>query len=118
MGRWVVRWDTAGEHLAVWAAESASQAGTLALFGVDRHAGLVQADMPLLFVTDVLANLQFDELHLIYTSNADGKTYLVPIPQPMPTVRPTATPAPTVDVSPTPDSGASATPTDADQPGS
>lgn len=118
MGRWVVRWDAAGEHLAVWAAESASQAGTLALFGVDRHAGLVQADMPLLFVTDVLANLQFDELHLIYTSNADGKTYLVPIPQPVPTARPTATPAPTVEVSPTPDSGVSATPTDTDQPGS
>jgi hypothetical protein len=114
---WVVSWDAGGRHLAVWVAGPAgSGAGTVSLFAVDRAAGLVQTSQPLMAADNVLPNLQFDDSHLICTSNADRKTYLVPVPEMAPT--PSAIATPTPQASPTPESSAEQAPPPTDLPGS
>jgi len=78
---WQVRWDAGGLHLAIWVADQGSTTvGGLKLFSVDRTAGLVDTDLPLLAAQKVLSNMQFDSANLLYTLATDGKTYLQAVP--------------------------------------
>lgn len=84
---WQVRWDAAGLHVAIWVAEDGSTSiastsvGRLTLFSIDSAAGLVDTNEPLLAAEQVTSNIQFDNTYLVYTSAADGKTYLQAVPQ-------------------------------------
>ena len=108
---WVVDWDSTGEHVAVWVADSASRSvGVVNLFAIDRGSGRIATDGPL-FHARGLPSIQFDNGRLVYTTPAegsDGKTFLVQIP-PTPS-SPSSSPSP----SPT----ASETPSATDGPGS
>ena len=80
---WVVDWDSTGEHVAVWVADSASRSvGVVNLFAIDRGSGRIATDGPL-FHARGLPSIQFDNGRLVYTTPAegsDGKTFLVQIP--------------------------------------
>jgi hypothetical protein len=101
---WVVEWDPAGAHVAVWVADAGSQTvGVVSLFAIDRGSGLVATNGPL-FAARGLPSVQFDAGLLVYTTpsdGGDGKTYLVPVPQTP------ATPSPSLSPSPSPSSIAS-----------
>jgi hypothetical protein len=78
---WVVRWDASGQHVAVWVAESgSSEIGRLSLFSIDPTTGQVDTNEPLMGADKVLAGIEFDDGHLVYTSAVDGKTYMQAIP--------------------------------------
>ena len=96
---WVVAWDSSGGHVAVWVADpGSSRIGRLSLFSIDRGSGRVETNEPLLAADKVLANVAFDEGHLVYTSAIDGKTYMQAVPAVPPSTVATPvppTPAPT-----------------------
>ena len=90
---WVVAWDRAGGHVAVWVADpGSSRIGRLSLFSIDRGSGRVATNEPLLAADKVLANVAFDDGHLVYTSAVDGKTYMQAVPAVPPST--VATPVP------------------------
>lgn len=78
---WLVRWDSSGQHVAVWVADPGSaRIGRLSLFSIDRATELVDTNEPLLAADKVIANIAFDGDHLVYTSAVDGKTYMQAVP--------------------------------------
>jgi hypothetical protein len=90
---WVVAWDAEGGHVAVWVADpGSSRIGRLSLFSIDRAGGRVATNEPLLAADKVLANVAFDEGHLVYTSAVDGRTYMQAVPAVPPST--VATPVP------------------------
>jgi hypothetical protein len=90
--RWVVRWDAAGQNVAVWVASSGSLTiGRLSVFSVDRASGLLN---PTMAADEVLSAIGFDEPNLVYTSAMDGKTYMKPVPVIPPSSASTPTPTP------------------------
>ncbi|HEX7491353.1 MAG TPA: zf-HC2 domain-containing protein [Candidatus Limnocylindrales bacterium] len=92
---WVVRWDEAGQHVAIWAADAKStKIGRLDLFSVNPMTGVVDINEPLLAVDKVLPSIFFDDAgHLVYTSAVDGKVYMQAVPAVPPSVA--STPAAT-----------------------
>lgn len=91
---WLVRWDALGQHVAVWVADpGSSKIGRLSLFSIDRAAGLVDTNEPLLAADKVLPGIAFDEGHLVYTSAVDGKTYMQAVPAVPPSTVSTPVPA-------------------------
>jgi hypothetical protein len=102
---WVVAWDTAGGHVAVWVADPGSaRIGRLSLFAIDRTNGRVETNEPLLAADKVTANISFDAGHLVYTSAIDGKTYMQAVPAVPPSTAATpvpATPGPSPSGAPT-----------------
>jgi hypothetical protein len=96
--RWVVRWDAVGRYVAIWVGDPSGESGRVSLFGVDPATG--RLDPTVLISAEARSNVAFDESsNLLYTSpskGGDGKTYIVPIPQPtpQPTASPTAVPTP------------------------
>jgi hypothetical protein len=91
---WLVRWDALGQHVAIWVADpGSSRVGRLSLFSIDRAAGLVRTNEPLLAADKVMPGIAFDEGHLVYTSAVDGKTYMQAVPAVPPST--VSTPAPT-----------------------
>jgi hypothetical protein len=106
---WVVRWDAAGLHVAIWVAQpGSSKIGRLSLFSVDRASGQVDTNEPLLAADKVMSSIAFDGDHLVYTSAVDGKTYVQTIPAVPPST--VSTPAPTTPGE-LPSSGESPNPT-------
>lgn len=104
---WVVRWDAAGLHVAIWVAQpGSSKIGRLSLFSVDRASGRVDTNEPLLAADKVMSSIAFDGDHLVYTSAVDAKTYIQTIPAVPPST--VSTPEPTTpgqlpsDASPNP----------------
>ena len=92
---WLVRWDAAGQNVAIWVAgQGSARVGRLGLFTVDRKAGLVNVNEPRLAADKVLAGIQFDSGRLVYTSAFDGKTYMEAVPSVPPSNA--DTPEPTV----------------------
>jgi hypothetical protein len=92
--RWVVEWDATGGHVAVWVADpGSSRIGRLSLFSIDQTTRRVATNEPLLAADKVLANLAFDEGHLVYTSAIDGKTYMQAVPAVPPSSVATPVPA-------------------------
>ncbi|MFI5259873.1 MAG: hypothetical protein ACHQ01_09745 [Candidatus Limnocylindrales bacterium] len=92
---WVVRWDDLGQNLAIWVADPGSdRIGRLNLFSVDRTAQLVDTNEPRLAADEVMSSLTFDDGHLVYTSAADGKTYMQAVPSVPPSTA--STPSPTL----------------------
>ena len=90
---WVVAWDAAGGHVAVWVADpGSSRIGRLSLFSIDRGSGRVATNEPLLAADKVLASVAFDDGHLVYTSAIDGKMYMQAVPAVPPST--VATPVP------------------------
>ena len=115
---WVVRWDTAGQHVAIWVANPGSdKIGRLKLFSIDRATGLVDTAEKLLAVDKVTSSIAFDNEYLVYTSAVDLKIYRQPVPAVPPST--VATPTPTVPGQlPTGATGSqSATPQASDRPG-
>jgi hypothetical protein len=117
--QWVVRWDAAAQHVAIWVADPGSaRIGSLSLFSVNLATGFVDTNEPLLAADKVLITLSFDDAgHLVYTSAVDGKTYMQAVPAvPPSTVSTPAAPTPAEA------SGAAATgspsPQTTDRPGS
>ena len=95
--QWVVRWDAAGQHVAIWVADPGSaRIGSLSLFSVNPATGFVDTNEPLLAADKVLITLSFDDAgHLVYTSAVDGKTYMQAVPAvPPSTVSTPAAPTP------------------------
>jgi hypothetical protein len=92
---WVVRWDDAGRHVAIWVADPSSEKiGRLSLFSVDDATGFVDTNEPLLGAAKVMSTISFDDAnHLVYTSAVDGKTYMQSVPAVPPSS--VSTPAPT-----------------------
>jgi hypothetical protein len=91
---WLVRWDGLGQHVAIWVADpGSSRIGRLSLFSIDRAAGLVHTNEPLLAADKVMSGIAFDEGHLVYTSAVDGKTYMQAVPAVPPST--VSTPVPT-----------------------
>ena len=108
---WVVRWDASARYVAIWVADPGSESiGRLSLFSILVATGLVDTNEPLLAAGKVMAGIQFDDGHLVYTSAVDGKTYMQAIPAVPPSN--VATPVPTTGAK----SGSS--PQTSDQPGS
>lgn len=105
---WSVRWDSSGQHVAIWAADAIDASiGRLSLFSIDSVSGLIDVGHPLLAVDGVMAGVAFNDGHLLYASAVDGKTYQQAIPtMPLPSP-PESTPTPVV--SPT-DTAASESP--------
>jgi hypothetical protein len=92
---WLVRWDAAGQHVAIWVADPGSdKIGRLSLFSIDQTTGLVDTNEPLLAADKVMSNVAFDSGHLVYTSAVDLKTYHQPVPAVPPST--IATPTPTI----------------------
>jgi hypothetical protein len=95
VGNWIVRWDTAGQHVAIWVADpNSTKIGRLDLFSVNPITGLVDTNEPLLAADKVLSSVFFDDAgRLVYTSAVDGKTYMqaVPAVPPSSASTPTAT---------------------------
>ena len=90
---WVVLWDAAGQHVAVWVADQGSaRIGSLDLFSIDETTGLI--DSKLLAVDKVMDSIAFDNGRLIYTSAVNGKTYIQEVPSIQPSTA--QTPSPTV----------------------
>jgi hypothetical protein len=88
--RWTVRWDAAGQNVAVWVADPGSvKVGGLTVFSIDRTTGLPN---PTLAADEVMPNIGFYDSNLVYTSAMDGKTYMKPIPVVPPPVVPTPAP--------------------------
>jgi hypothetical protein len=92
---WLVAWDASGQNVAIWVADPGSDTiGTLNLFSIDRTAGLVETNEPLLAADKVMSSIAFDNGYLVYTSAVDGKTYRQTVPAvPASTV---STPAPSL----------------------
>lgn len=112
---WVVRWDATGGNVAIWVADQGSdRIGRLDLFSIDRAASQVDTNEPRLAADKVMSSLTFDDGHLVYTSAADGKTYVQAVPSVPPSTA--STPSPTPPGLRPADASASATPTD--RPGS
>ena len=112
---WVVRWDATGGNVAIWVADQGSdKIGRLDLFSIDRAAGLVDTNEPRLAADQVMSSLTFDDGHLVYTSAADGKTYVQAVPSVPPSTA--STPSPTPPGLRPADTSASPAPTD--RPGS
>lgn len=87
--RWAVRWDRAGQNVAVWVADPGSPTvGRLGVFSVDRASGLLGQTLA---ADEVLSTIGFDDSNLVYTSAMDGKTYVKPVPVIPP---PVSTPTP------------------------
>jgi hypothetical protein len=112
---WAVRWDEAGQNVAVWVADSGSvKVGRLSVFSVDPASGLLS---PTMAADEILSAIGFDNSNFVYTSAMDGKTYVKPVPVVPPSLVSTSAPtspgpAPAVAGSP-----AAPAPT-ADRPGS
>ncbi|MGZ6267043.1 MAG: zf-HC2 domain-containing protein [Candidatus Limnocylindrales bacterium] len=88
--QWVVRWDAAGQNVAVWVADGGStEIGRLSVFSVDPSSGLLSATMG---ADEVLSAIVFDNSNFVYTSAVDGKTYMKPVPVMPPALVATATP--------------------------
>jgi hypothetical protein len=79
---WIVRWDAAGAHVAIWVADpSSAKVGRLSLFSVNPATGFVDTNEPLLAAGKVLSSVFFDDAgHLVYASAVDGKTYMQAVP--------------------------------------
>jgi hypothetical protein len=91
---WIVRWDAAGQHVAIWVADpNSSKVGRLWLFSIDRTTGQVDTTLPLLSVSEVMSNIAFDAANLVYTSAIDGRTYMQAVPAVPPSSA--STPVPT-----------------------
>jgi hypothetical protein len=115
---WIVRWDSSGQHVAVWVADPGSaRIGRLSLFSIDRATELVDTNEPLLAADKVIANIAFDGDHLVYTSAVDGKTYMQAVPAVPPSSVSTPPPATPGGAGATAGSSAEAVPA-SDQPGS
>ncbi len=111
MKTWQVRWDGTGGHFAVWVADKgSSKVGRLTLFGVNGDDDQLGTEK-LLGAERVMASIQFDASHLVYTSAVDGKTYLQAIPAGKPQM-----PTPSASANPG-ELGASPTPLSTDRPG-
>jgi hypothetical protein len=90
--RWVVRWDAAGQNVAVWVADSGSvKIGRLSVFSVDPVTGLLS---PTMAADEILPAIGFDNSNFVYTSAMDGKTYMKPVPVIPPSSVSTSTPTP------------------------
>ncbi len=88
--QWVVRWDAAGQNVAVWVADGGStEIGRLSVFSVDPSSGLLSATMG---ADEVLSAIGFDNSNFVYTSAVDGKTYMKPVPVMPPALVSTAKP--------------------------
>jgi hypothetical protein len=112
--QWVVRWDAAGQNVAVWVADAGSVTiGRLSVFSIDQASGLLS---PTMGAGEVLSAIGFDNSNFVYTSALDGKTYMKPIPvmppAPVPTPKP-ETPGQTLA-----SAGSSGVPPASDRPGS
>jgi hypothetical protein len=110
----VVRWDAAGQNVAVWVADAGSVTiGRLSVFSIDQASGLLS---PTMGAGEVLSAIGFDNSNFVYTSALDGKTYMKPIPvmppAPVPTPKP-ETPGQTLA-----SAGSSGVPPASDRPGS
>jgi hypothetical protein len=91
---WIVRWDAAGQHVAIWVADpNGSSVGRLWLYSIDRTTGQVDTNLPLLSVSKVMSNIAFDAANLVYTSAIDGRTYMQAVPAVPPSSA--STPVPT-----------------------
>ncbi len=91
---WSVRWDSAGQHVAIWVADpGSSRIGRLRLLSIDRTTGVADLNEKLLSVDKVLPNISIDDGHLVYTLAVDGKTYMMAIPALPPSL--VSTPVPT-----------------------
>ena len=121
---WLVSWDASGQNVAIWVADPGSDTiGTLNLFSIDRNAGLVETNEPLLAADTVMSSIAFDSGYLVYTSAVDGKTYRQTVPDvPASTV---LTPAPSLPDAGSPGAGSpgatasySVAPQTTDRPGS
>lgn len=76
--RWVVRWDSTGQNVAVWVADAGSvKIGRLNVFAIDPVSELLT---PTLAADEVLSTIGFDASNLVYTSAMDGKTYMKAVP--------------------------------------
>jgi hypothetical protein len=103
---WIVRWDAAGTHVAIWVADpSSAKVGRLGLFSVNPASGFVDTNEPLLAAGKVLSGVFFDDAgHLVYTSAVDGKTYMQAVPAVPPST--VSTPSPTLPALPSGDTSA------------
>jgi hypothetical protein len=112
--RWTVRWDTAGQNVAVWVADPGGlKIGRLSLFTIDRTSGLLN---PTLAADAVLSTIQFDDSKVVYTSAMDGNTYMKAVPIIPPSS--VSTPAPATPGGAPPSAGSSGVPALAtDRPG-
>ena len=91
---WAVSWDAGGQHVAIWVADpGSSRIGRLSLFSIDRKAGRLDTNEPLLAAEKVMDGIGFDNGHLVYTSAVDGRTHMEDIPAVPPSA--VSTPSPT-----------------------
>jgi hypothetical protein len=87
---WAVRWDEAGQNVAVWVADAASvKIGRLSVFSVDPASGLLS---PTMAADKILSAIGFDNSNFVYTSAMDGKTYMKPVPVVPPSLVSTSAP--------------------------
>jgi hypothetical protein len=87
---WAVRWDEAGQNVAVWVADAGSaKIGRLSVFSVDPASGLLS---PTMAADEILSAIGFDNSNFIYTSAMDGKTYMKPVPVVPPSLASTSAP--------------------------
>ena len=90
---WQVRWDATGPHLATWVADKgSSKIGRLSLFSIDTKKHLVDADGKVFAAERVLAAIQLDNSHLVYTLAVDGQTYVQDVPSWQPSTTSTGEP--------------------------
>jgi hypothetical protein len=87
---WTVRWDAAGQNVAVWVADPGSvKVGRLSVFSVDPVSGLLS---PTMAADEILSAIGFDNSNFVYTSAIDGKTYVKPVPVVPPSLVSTSAP--------------------------
>jgi hypothetical protein len=87
---WAVRWDAAGENVAVWVADTGSaKIGRLSVFSIDPASGLPS---PTMAADEILSAIGFDNSNFVYTSAMDGKTYMKPVPVVPPSLVSTSVP--------------------------
>jgi hypothetical protein len=87
---WAVRWDAAGQNVAVWVADTGSvKIGRLSVYSVDPASGLLSRTMA---ADEILSAIGFDNSNFVYTSAMDGKTYMKPVPVVPPSLVSTSAP--------------------------
>jgi hypothetical protein len=88
--QWAVRWNAAGQNVAVWVADAGSvKIGRLSVFSIDPASGLLS---PTMSAGEALSAIGFDNSNFVYTSAVDGKTYMKPVPVMPPAAAPTSVP--------------------------